>query len=144
MKQVKGEYRNAMKERTGRAMGIMLLLTGSAHFLFPKSLDAIVPNFLPGDARLWTNISGVAEFAVAVGLLAPIDMKVGGIRVRLIAAQSAFLLFLAVYPANIKMAIDWSDRTMPAPLIAFARLPLQFGLFYWAASIAKSVKKIKP
>ena len=38
------------------------------------------------------------------------------------------------------MAIEWSSRDMPEPLLAYARLPLQFGLFYWAWALAKDIK----
>jgi len=38
------------------------------------------------------------------------------------------------------MAIQWSSRDMPEPLLAYARLPLQFGLFYWAWALAKDIK----
>ena len=55
-------------------------------------------------------------------------------------SRLALALFLAVYPANINMAIQWSDRDMPEPLFAYARLPLQFGLFYWAWALAKDIK----
>lgn len=124
-----------------RALAAMLLIAGIAHFIAPKSLDAIVPALLPGGPRLWTYLSGVAEIAIGLALLAPLSMKIGTISIRLLAAYAALFLFIAVYPANIKMAIDWRDRPMPYPLIAFARLPLQFGLFYWAFSIIKALKR---
>ena len=124
-----------------RALAAMLLIAGIAHFIAPKSLDAIVPAFLPGTPRLWTYLSGAAEIAIGLALLAPLSMKIGTISIRLLAAYAALFLFIAVYPANIKMAIDWRDRPMPYPLIAFARLPLQFGLFYWAWSIIKALKR---
>jgi len=124
-----------------RALAAMLLIAGIAHFIAPKSLDAIVPAFLPGGPRLWTCLSGVAEIAIGLALLAPLSMKIGTISIRLLAAYAALFLFIAVYPANIKMAIDWRDRPMPYPLIAIARLPLQFGLFYWAWSIIKALKR---
>jgi uncharacterized membrane protein len=124
-----------------RALAAMLLIAGIAHFIAPKSLDAIVPAFLPGSPRLWTYLSGAAEIAIGLALLAPLSMKIGTISIRLLAAYAALFLFIAVYPANIKMAIDWRDRPMPYPLIAFARLPLQFGLFYWAWSIIKALKR---
>jgi uncharacterized membrane protein len=124
-----------------RALAAMLLIAGIAHFISPKSLDAIVPAFLPGSPRLWTYLSGVAEIAIGLALLAPLSMKIGTISIRLLAAYAALFLFIAVYPANIKMAIDWRDRPMPYPLIAIARLPLQFGLFYWAWSIIKALKR---
>ena len=125
----------------GRSLGIFLVVTGIAHFLSAKSFDAIVPHFLPGSARTWTYLSGVAELVIAVGLLAPLSMKVGGTSIRLLAAYAALLLFLAVYPANIKMAIDWRTRSLPSQLIAYGRLPLQFGLFYWAWGIIKALKR---
>jgi uncharacterized membrane protein len=125
----------------GFIMGLFLIVAGISHFIAPKTLDAIVPQFLPGDPRMWTYISGVAEIAIGVALLTPLSLKLGETPIRLIAAYGALLLFIAVYPANIKMAIDWRDRSMPYPLIAWARLPLQFGLFYWAWAIIKALKK---
>lgn len=124
----------------GRPMGILLIATGIAHFVFPKALDSIVPHFLPGTARTWTYLSGVAELLVAIGLLTPLSLKIGGTSIRLFAAYTALLLFIAVYPANIKMAIDWRHKAMLMQLLAYGRLPFQFGLFYWAWSIIKALK----
>jgi uncharacterized membrane protein len=123
-------------------MGIFLIITGTAHFIFPKGLDAIVPGFIPGDPRLWTYLSGVAEVVIGIALLTPLSIKIGQTPVRLLAAYAAFALFIVVYPANIKMAIDWSSRPMPSPLYAYARLPLQFGLFYWVWSIIKVLRRV--
>lgn len=128
--------------KVGRGMGIFLIITGLGHFIFPQGLDAIVPEFLPGDPRFWTYLSGAAEIVIGIALLTPFSMKISGIPLRLLAAFAALALFIAVYPANIKMAIDWSSRPMPDPLFAYARLPLQFGLFYWAWAIIKALKKI--
>ena len=126
----------------GRVMGIFLIAAGIGHFIFPKPLDAIVPSFLPGDARFYTYASGVAEFIIGLALLAPLSIKIGQTSLRLIAAYAALALFIAVYPANIKMAIDWSARPFSEAWMAYARLPLQFGLFYWAWSIIKALKKV--
>ncbi len=128
--------------RVGRSLGIFLIIAGIGHFVFPKGLDAIVPEFLPGDPRFWTYLSGLAEIAIGIALLTPLTAKLGATPIRLIAAYAALALFIAVYPANIKMAVDWSSREMPDPLIAYARLPLQFGLFYWAWSVIKAIKKL--
>ena len=129
------------KYTTGRGMAIMLIVTGVGHFAFPEQLDAIVPPFLPGEPRIWTYLSGVAELVVAAMLLAPITAKFLNQNLRLLGAWSAVALFIAVYPANIYMAIDYSDRELSEQLFAYARLPLQFGLFYWAWAIAKDIKK---
>ncbi|MEY3156600.1 MAG: hypothetical protein RL257_620, partial [Actinomycetota bacterium] len=91
---------------------------------------------------LWTYLSGLAEIAIGIALLTPLTAKLGDTPTRLIAAYAALALFIAVYPANIKMAVDWSSRPMPDPIWAYARLPLQFGLFYWAWSIIKAIKKL--
>jgi len=118
----------------------MLVFAGTGHFIFANAVDRIVPAFLPGEPRFWTYLSGIAEIAIALMLLMPLDKKIAGKSIRLWGAYSAFLLFVAVFPANINMAIQWSSRDMPEPLLAYARLPLQFGLFYWAWALAKDLK----
>ena len=128
------------QNKVGRGMAIMLLLTGTGHFIVPGPVDQLVPEFLPADPRLWTYLSGAAEIVIALMLLAPIGKKIAGKSIRLWGAYSAFALFIAVFPANINMAIEWSSRDMPEPLFAYARLPLQFGLFYWAWALAKDIK----
>ena len=128
------------QNKVGRGMAIMLLITGAGHFIVPGPVDQLVPPFLPGDPRIWTYLSGVAEIVVALALLAPLAKKIAGKSIRLWGAYSAFLLFIAVFPANINMAIQWSSRDMPEPLFAYIRLPLQFGLFYWAWALAKDIK----
>ena len=130
----------AGQDTVGRGMAIMLLITGAGHFVVPGPVDDLVPSFLPGDPRVWTYTIGLAEIVVALLLLAPLYKKVAGRAIRLWGAYLALALFIAVYPANINMAIEWSSRDMPEPLLAYARLPLQFGLFYWAWALAKDIK----
>lgn len=129
------------KDTTGRGLGIMLIITGLGHFLAPQALDKIVPPALPLEPRFWIYLSGVAELSIAIMLLMPIGIKVFGISVRLLGVWSAFALFVLVFPANIYMAIDWMDRPVPAPIYAFLRLPLQFGLFYWCWALNKELRK---
>lgn len=126
--------------RIGYGLAALLIFTGVGHFVVPEPLDQIVPPFLPFEPRFWTYISGVAELAVAILLLFPLRCKLLGKTLKQLGIWSAFALFVLVYPANIYMAIDWLDRPIPDPLIAFARLPLQFGLFYWCFKINKQLK----
>lgn len=127
--------------KLGHLMGYILLGAGVGHFLFPGLLDSIVPSALPGDPRIYTYLSGVAEIAIGLALLTPLSKRVLGKPVKLWGAYGAFALFLAVYPANINMAIQWSDRAMPDPLIAYARLPFQF-YFLWAAwKLIKAIQR---
>jgi uncharacterized membrane protein len=130
-----------MKRHPGTALGIFLVLTGIGHFIIPKPLDLIVPEFLPGDPRFWTYLSGIAEIVIGVALLSNSAKVIFGKTIRWWGAISALTLFIVVYTANIKMAIDWSSREMPDPLIAYARLPLQFPLFYWAWKVIKKFQE---
>jgi uncharacterized membrane protein len=132
------------QSKVGRGMAYMLLVTGSGHLILPGAFDELIPGFLPGEPRLWTYLSGVAELIVAALLLAPLSKRIAGKALRLWGAYLALALFIAVYPANINMAIEWSSRDMPEPLFAYARLPLQFGLFYWAWALAKEIRKVAP
>jgi len=130
-----------MKRHPGTALGIFLVLTGIGHFIIPKPLDLIVPEFLPGNPRFWTYLSGIAEIVIGVALLSNSAKVFFGKTIRWWGAISALTLFIVVYTANIKMAIDWSSREMPDPLIAYARLPLQFPLFYWAWKVIKKFQE---
>jgi uncharacterized membrane protein len=127
--------------KLGRVMGYLLLGAGVGHFIFPSGLDSIVPDALPGDPRIYTYLSGVAEILIGAALLAPLEKKLFGKPLKLWGAYGAFALFLAVYPANINMAIQWSDRPMPEPLFAYARLPFQFYFLYAAWQLAKAIKR---
>ena len=131
-----------VNHKVGRGMGLMLIGTGITHFIFPKPFDTIVPPFLPGDPRLWTYLSGLAELFIAALLFISLDKKFAGKPIRLWGVYAAFALFVAVFPANIYMAIEWSSRDFPAPLFAYLRLPLQLGLFYWSWALAKEINKI--
>ena len=132
-----------INEKVGRGMAFMLMGSRVTHFLFPKPFDTIVPPFLPGDPRVWTYLSGVAELFIAALLLISLDKSFAGKPIRLWGVYAAFALFVAVFPANIYMAIEWSTRDFPAPLFAYLRLPLQLGLFYWAWALAKEINKYK-
>ena len=112
------------------SLGILLLVTGANHFLSPSGFEAIVPRAL-GSPAFWVSASGVAELAVAVGLIVR--------RTRRIAAIAAVVLFVVVFPANVQMALDSGDGTpgwTHQPWVAWGRLPLQIPLVVWAGWIA--------
>ena len=116
-----------MTQRPSQAAALRLagLLTGAGilHFVTPTFFDAQVPTALPGSARTYTQVSGVAELAVAATLANPGTRKLGG--------ALAAALFVAVFPANINLASKYvqSSKTSPALKAAMlARLPLQIPL----------------
>jgi uncharacterized membrane protein len=76
-----------------------------------------VPKALP-NPKLLVEVSGVAELAGAVGVLIP--------GTRRLAGKGLIALLLAVFPANINIALN-PDRFKQFPAWAlWARLPLQF------------------
>lgn len=129
------------KYTAGRGLGIMLLITGSTHFLAPAGFDEIIPPILPFEPRLWTYLSGAAELTIGASMFAPMSKTLFGKPVRQLGVWCAFALFVLVYPANIYMAIDYADRDIMDRVVSIARLPLQFGLFYWCWALNKDMNK---
>jgi uncharacterized membrane protein len=100
---------------------------GTSHFTDPDTFVAIVPAFLPAKLAL-VYISGAAEIAGGLGLLHSATRRA--------AAWGLILLYIAVFPANINMAINHlplGERSVPDWLL-WARLPLQavfIAVAYW-------------
>lgn len=106
-------------------LAAVLAAAGVAHLTRPAPFDAIVPRALPGRARGWTLVSGVAELACAGAVAVP--------RTRRAGATAAAALFVAVFPANVQMALDAGrsgSRVRRAGTLA--RLPGQLPLVAWA------------
>jgi uncharacterized membrane protein len=110
-------------------IGALFIVAGVLHFTIPHFYEAIVPPPLP--PREMVQISGIFEILGGVGVLLP--------QTRVFSAWSLIALLLAVFPANVYMAIDPKFQKV-APLWGlYARLPLQFVLIWWiyAACIAE-------
>src|SRR5947209_16333813 len=101
------------RRRPTPAAALAAVLTGAGmlHFAVPASYDAIIPERLPGAARTWTRLSGGAELVIAALIALPGTRRLGG----LLAA----LLFVCVFPANAKMAIDWSSKPVWLRALAY-------------------------
>ncbi|WP_410813174.1 hypothetical protein [Micromonospora sp. 067-2] len=121
-----------MSNRRGEAAALagLLAAAGVTHLLRPGVYDPIVPRALPGPARFWTYASGVAELAVAAAVANPATRRAGG--------RAAAALFVAVLPANVKMAVDWRHRRPARRAIAYGRVPMQVPLIWWALRVANS------
>ncbi len=104
--------------------GLAALLAGAGvlHFVKPEPFARIVPKALPARTEL-VYASGVAELACAALLAVPRTRRVGGL--------AAAGLLVAVFPANVQMAVDVvrSPRaSTPFKIGTVARLPLQWPL----------------
>ncbi|MBY8863004.1 hypothetical protein K7711_41490 [Nocardia sp. CA2R105] len=121
--------------RPGRLYLLIALLfgVGTLHFVAPKPFDSIVPGALPGKARTYTYLSGVAEIAVGLALALPRTRRLGG----LLAAA----LFIAVFPANVKFTADSLGNPkapLPIKIISVLRLPMQIPMVTTALKISRT------
>lgn len=110
---------------TRRTLFMIALLGGSGvlHFLRPAPFVAIVPKILPRKKEL-VLVSGVVELAGAALMAVPRTRRLGG-------GLCAGLL-VGVFPANVSMALQSGRRPAWYQGVAWARLPLQLPLIWWA------------
>ncbi len=104
---------------------ILMVFAGISHFTKAAMFVAMVPAALPSPLML-VYVSGVAEIAGGLGLILP--------QTRRLAAWGLIALFVAVFPANVNMAIHHLplDGKPVDPTLLWARLPLQLVLIAWA------------
>ena len=75
-------------------------------------------------------ISGVCEIVFGLMLLFP--------QTRINAAWLIILLLIAVFPANIQMAVNFYQKSSAYLWVALLRLPVQLLLIWWAWIYTKS------
>lgn len=110
-----------------RVLSLFYLVAGTLHFLRPRTYEAIMPAALPAKRQL-VYASGAAELLAAAGVLHPATRRPAGYW--LIAT------LVAIFPANVNMAVNAERfRAIPAPLL-WLRLPLQALLIAWAWRVA--------
>ena len=104
-------------------MTLVYVAAGIYHFVNPKMYMKIMPTYLPWHLQL-IYISGVIEIVLGI-LLIPEST-------RPIAAWLIIAMLVAVFPANIQMAVNFWQRNSSSLWIAIARLPLQVVLIWLA------------
>ena len=103
-------------------LGAFFLFAGTMHFLKPRPYVAIVPDALPRKREI-VFASGVAELAGGAGVLIPTTRRLAG--------WWLIATLLAIFPANVNMAVNAERyRVVPEPLL-WLRLPLQGALIAW-------------
>ncbi len=102
-------------------ISLFFLLGGVGHFLVMDFFAAAVPDYLSHPREL-VIISGIFELLGAIGILVP--------KTRLIAGFGLIALVVAVYPANINMAMHPEKYSDMSTAFLYGRLPFQF-LFVW-------------
>ena len=104
-------------------LALFFTAMGITHFTHPEAFVATVPPFLPAPLAL-VYISGVAEIAGGLGVLPIVTRKWAG--------WGLIALLVAVYPANIYMALNADAFPEMSATALFVRLPFQFLFFGWA------------
>jgi len=110
-------------------MSSFYIMVGLSHFKNPKWYLQIIPPVLPLKLEL-VYLSGI--FEIILGLLLLFK------NTRPLAGWGLIILLIAVYPANIYLAITNGEAMGTSSLVAWGRLPIQFifiFLAYWHIEI---------
>jgi uncharacterized membrane protein len=109
---------------------MVMVGAGINHFASPEPYVGMMPAQLPAPWAL-VYVSGIAEILGGLGLILPATRR--------LAAWGLIALFIAVFPANLNMAMNHlplGARHVPAWAL-WARLPLQLVLIWWASRFAR-------
>ncbi len=113
------------RRRGAKLLGVAFIGAGLNHFAMPRPYRRIVPPGLGDwvDSGTVVTLSGVAEIAGGLGVLAP--------RTRRLAGLWLIALLAAVFPANLHMARNPQEFRRIPRWALYARLPLQPLLARW-------------
>jgi uncharacterized membrane protein len=107
-------------------MAAFYVFGGFNHLMNPEFYVAIMPPALPNPE--WLNVlSGLAEIVLGVYVLEP--------RVRVLAAWGIIALLIAVFPANMYVALENFGTEGPGTgnaVFNYVRLPFQALFVVWA------------
>jgi uncharacterized membrane protein len=107
-------------------LAVLIVGAGISHFARTDLFLRIMPDYLPSPSLLvW--ISGLFEVLGGVGLLVP--------RSRFLSAVGLIALYIAVFPANINMAVHATRFPEIPAAVLWLRLPFQAVLIacvWWA------------
>lgn len=120
-----GRWREHVRAVLRVVLGVAMIAVGALHFVAPRPFVTMIPSALPAPLAL-VYVSGVAEIAGGAGLFIP--------RLRRAASWGLIALYIAVFPANVNMAVNHlplGDQHL-SPLALWGRLPLQLVFIAWA------------
>ncbi len=104
-------------------MALIYVVAGSFHFIKPKIYLRIMPKYLPNH-KLLVYLSGIIEIVLGIGICIPLlkDSSIYSIITMLLV----FLLVHFYMLSNKKASVGISKW------ILILRIPIQFGLMFWA------------
>ena len=107
-------------------LSLGMVAMGALHLARPAPFVNVMPDYLPAPTLL-VALSGILEIAGGLGLLLPAIRKWAG--------WGLAALFMAVFPANVDMALHGAFG-LP-PWLLWSRLPFQIPLVLWAVWAAR-------
>ncbi len=122
----------AFKQILKYLLAFSFILAGINHFLNPAFYLKIMPPFLPAHLFL-IRLSGVFQIALGILLLIPKFSR--------LAAWGLIALLIAVFPANVYMAMNAEMFPEFSRTALYLRLPLQIVLIAWAFWFTRSNNK---
>lgn len=106
---------------------VFMVAAGANHFVSPAPYLAMMPAEIPTSLHApLVYLSGIAEILGGLGLVLAATRR--------LAAWGLIALYVAIFPANLNMALNQLPlgTTPVAPWLLWARLPLQLVLIAWA------------
>lgn len=110
--------------RSQRLLAGFWIAAGVNHFLVPRQYEAIMPSYVPAHKEM-VQLSGVAEIVAGAAVIPEATR-------RPFARWWILGLLVAVFPANLHMALNPEQFPKVPRLGLYVRLPIQ-GLFAWWA-----------
>ena len=112
-----------------RLCGPTFIAAGANHFINPRFYRAIMPDYIPAHDEM-VAASGVAEMIGGAALMHP--------RTRRFGVWWLIATLIAVFPANVHMALHPERYRKISPAALYARLPVQLLFIAWVRSAGRS------
>jgi len=104
-------------------IGVLFILAGMNHFRKPKIYERIIPPYIPAHSSM-VLLSGIAEMILGFMILNKNTQEV--------AAWGILAILILFIPVHIYMLQNEKAALKLPKWALILRIPLQFGLIYWA------------
>ena len=118
-----------------RLLVVFFTAAGALHFLRPGMYEQIMPDYVPAQHEL-VLASGAAEIAGALGVVPEQTRRLAGLW---LAAT-----LVAVFPANVHMALHPDRYPGLSPGLLWGRLALQPLAIWWALAATRPSRNAAP
>ena len=112
-----------------RLLAVFFTAAGALHFLRPAMYEEIMPGYVPAHREL-VLASGAAAIAGALGVVPE--------RTRRLAGFWLAATLVAVFPANVHMALHPDRYPGLSPALLWGRLALQPLAIWWALAATRA------